>query len=749
MKKRKTKKERYIPNKFTAAMQKKLVVLFLIVLLAFIGLSARLIWINKESGEKYKKQVLSQQRYDSTTIPYKRGDIVDAKGTKLAVSEKVYNVILDTDQMLSSEDNVNPTIRALVSCFGVEEGKLRSYIAENPNSKYYILAKQLTHDEISEFLALQEDTENNPNIKGVWFEEEYRRTYPNGSLASDVIGFTGKNNAGTYGLEQYYNDILNGVNGRTYGYLNENSDLERTTKAAVDGNTIVSTLDANIQSIAERCIKEFNEEYKDAVRPGYGSKSTGCIIMNPNNGEVLAMVNFPNYDLNNPMDTTKLVGLNYVAENGTISDDVITEESLETMTDEEISSNLNALWKNLCISNTYEAGSVSKPFTTAAGLESGKLTGNETYDCQGYLEVGDYKIRCHTRAGDGVLTLAEAIERSCNVALMYEGMAIGKDIFLEFQHNFNFGLKTNIDLAGESRTASLVHTEETMGPTELATCTFGQGFNVTMIQMAAAFSSLINGGYYYEPHVVSKIINSDGATVKTIEPRVLKQTISNTTSEKIVEYCNTVVTGEFGTGKKAKPAGYTVGGKTGTAEKLPRGNQKYVVSFMGYAPAEDPQVLIYIVIDEPNMVMQDLGTAYAATLAKDILTEVLPYMNIFMTEELTEEQRAELEARQIKIAEALNAGHEPVADNEEDGEMQGADGEEVTSKEGEETPEEGTLEEGTAPSESENTEEEEQEIHPPVGVYDPETGYAIDPETGEYYDPVTGEHLTGSPSFME
>lgn len=737
------KAEKYIPNKFTAKMQKKLVILFLVVLLAFVGLGARLVMINKESGEKYKKKVLSQQRYDSMTIPYRRGDIVDAKGTKLAVSEKVYNVILDTDQMLSDKKYAEPTIRALVSCFGIEEEKVRSYIADNPKSKYYILKKQLTHDEISGFLAMQEDTKNHPNINGVWFEEEYRRTYPNGQLASDVIGFTGRNNAGTYGLEQYYNDTLNGVNGRTYGYLNEDSDLERTTKAAVDGYTLCSTLDANIQSIAERCVLEFNEEYKDACRSGYGSKSTAFIIMDPNNGEVKAMGNFPSYDLNNPLDTSKLVGLNYVDEKGNISDDIITEEALETMSDEEISANLNALWKNACISNTYEAGSVSKPFTTAAGLESGKLLGNESYVCNGVLEVGGEQIHCHNRSGDGGVTIAQAIEISCNVALMHEGFAIGKDTFIEFQHNFNFGLKTNIDLTGEARTAELIHTDKTMGVTELATSTFGQGFNVTMIQMAAAFSSLINGGYYYEPHMVNRIVNADGTTVRTIEPRLLKQTISNSTSDKIVEYCNTVVSGANGTGKKAKPAGYVIGGKTGTAEKLPRGNGKYVVSFLGYAPADNPQVLIYIVIDEPNMQLQDLGTRYAATLAKDILTEVLPYMNIFMTEELTDEERADLEARQIKIAEALNAGRDSVSDNEP------GDTEEDGTQDGTEPT-------GAAPDDAAsgdgNSEDGEEggsrTVNPPIGVYDPETGYAIDPETGEYYDPVTGEHLTGSPSFM-
>ncbi len=722
------KAKNYVPNKFTGGMQKKLVVLFLAVFLAFIGLSARLVLINKESGEKYKKKVLSQQRYDSMTIPYRRGSIIDAKGSKMAVSEKVYNVILDTDQLLSDKKNLDPTVRALVSCFGAQEEKLRAYIADNPGSKYYIVKKQQTYDEISSFVKMQEDTAKNPNIKGVWFEEEYKRIYPNGSLACDVIGFTGRNNTGSYGLEQYYDTTLNGINGRTYGYLNENSDLERTTKAAVDGYTLGSTIDLNIQSIAERCVLEFNEEYKDAYRTGYGSKSTGFIIMNPNNGEVKAMGNFPSYSLNDPLDKTKLIGLNYVDEKGSIRDDVITEESLAAMSSEEIGANLNALWKNLCITNTYEAGSVSKPFTTATGLESGKLTGNETYLCTGSLEVGDHTIHCHNRYGDGQLSLAEAIERSCNVALMYEGFSIGKDTFLEFQHNFNFGLKTNIDLAGEARTASLVFNKDTMGQTELATCTFGQGFNVTMIQMAAAFSSLINGGYYYEPHMVNRIINADGTTVRTIEPRILKQTISNSTSAKIVEYCNTVVTGENGTGRKAKPAGYTLGGKTGTAEKLPRGNKKYVVSFMGYAPADDPQVLVYIVIDEPNMQMQDLGTRYAAEMAKDILTEVLPYMNIFMTEELTEEERADLEARQIKIAESLNARHESVSENS-----------------AEPAKPETTVSENTA----EAPKEEPKQIKPPVGIYDPETGYAIDPQTGEYYDPVTGEHLTGSPSMIE
>ena len=207
-------------------MQKKLVVLFLFVLSAFIGLSVRLILINRDNGERYKRQVLSQQRYDSRVIPFKRGDIVDCKGTKLAVSEKVYNVILDAELVNEKPEYVEATLQALGSCLGLDTSEIRSFLTANPNSKYRVLAKRLSYDEISPFVELQNDTKNNPNIKGIWFEEEYKRVYPGGSLACDVIGFTGKDNTGTYGLEEYYNDTLNGINGREYGYLNDDSTLE-------------------------------------------------------------------------------------------------------------------------------------------------------------------------------------------------------------------------------------------------------------------------------------------------------------------------------------------------------------------------------------------------------------------------------------------------------------------------------------------------------------------------------------------
>lgn len=711
-------------SKFTMRMQKKLVVLFLLVLLAFAGLSYQLFVITRDNGERYKKQVLSQQRYDSTTIPYKRGSILDTNGSVLAASEKVYNVILDAVAVSEKEEYLEPTLEALRSQFGIDISDVRSYIAENKEtSRYRVLAKRLSYEEISGFLDLQ-NTEGS-NVKGIWFEEEYKRVYPGNTLACDVIGFTTNDNIGQYGLEEYYNDILSGTAGREYGYLNDDSDLERRTIAAEDGNSIVTTIDANIQSIAEKYLLKFNEEYKDNYHVGNGAENVGCIIMKVDTGEILAMASYPNYDLNNTRELSALLGMPMLDADGKKTGEYITEENLESIETEELFYlHLDALWKNFCISDTYEPGSVSKPFTVAAGIESGSITGNESYYCDGYLHVGEYDIKCHNTYGDGWLTVQEGVERSCNVAMMYVGQAMGTENFSKFQHIFNFGLKTNIDLQGEARTASLIYTKDTMGPTEMATNTFGQTFNVTMIQMITGFCSLINGGYYYEPHVVSKIVSPSGATVQNIEPRVLKQTISEETSETIKEFCNTVVTGEHGTGKTARPAGYMIGGKTGTAETLPRKNGEYVVSFMGYAPADNPEIAIYVVVDRPNVRYQD-DAKFATKIVRSILTEVLPYMGIFMTEELSESEIAELEALQIEIMTPPETEETEGTEGEEGGEG----GEGVN---GEENGDDG-----------ENNQPEKEEVWKNFAI-DPATGYAVDPGTGNLVDPVTGAVIGSS-----
>ena len=650
--------------------QGKLVVLIIFVLLAFAGLGLKLLFINMTKGEQYKKTVLSQQSYDSITIPYKRGDILDSNGNKLATSDKVYNLIIDAKQMLSKEDYLEPTMTALKTCFPeFPEGEVRAFIASNPNSQYYVTLKQLEYERMAAFVEMQNNTEEYPNIKGVWFEEEYRRVYPNGSLACDVSGFTGKDNLGNYGLEQSSNSVLNGTNGREYGYLNDDKTLERTTIPATDGYNIVSTIDGNIQQIVERYIKEFNDEYTNAARTGNGARNVGCIIMDVNNGNILAMAGYPVFDLNNPRDTSALIGSPMVNEKGNIDyeAEVITAENIDTLLSDDAKTyqNLNYLWKNFCISATYEPGSVAKPFTVAAGLESGKMSGNEYYTCNGQLHVGDHDIKCHNykTGGDGTLSVQESIEKSCNVALMLMGRQIGKSTFLEYQEKFNFGLKTNIDLYGESRTSSLVFNTQSMGDTELATSTFGQGYNVTMIQTIAAFASLINGGYYYEPHVVKQITAPDGSIVENISPRVLKQTVSASTSELIRQYCKGVV--DNGTGKTARPAGYSIGGKTGTAETVPRDKINYVVSFMGYAPTDNPQIAIYVVVDRPNAVFQD-DAKYATRIVRNILTEVLPYMNIYMTEELSDKEREELDSLESTITSA-NTDEDEAEETNEDG----------------------------------------------------------------------------------
>ncbi len=715
--------------KFSMSMQKKLVVLFGIVLLAFLGLAARLVYINQEKGAEYTKKVLSQQQYQSVTLPYKRGDILDANGTKLAISEKVYNLIVDCKAMLEKEDYLEPTVDALISCFPqLNRTELTNYVKGNPSRRYYVAAKQLTYDEISGFVEIQNNTKEHPNVKGIWFEEEYKRVYPNGSLASDVIGFTIKDDEGVgfkgnYGLEAYYDDILNGSNGREYGYLNEDSTLERTTIPANDGYNLVTTIDANIQSIIEKHLAEYNETYKDNHRTGNGAQNVGCIIMDVNTGGILGMAGYPSFDLNNPSNIDALIGTQLLTAEGKVTEEetVITQENLEeVLADSDVRyANLNGLWKNFCISNTYEPGSTAKAFTIAAGLESGKMTGNEFYTCKGALKVANYVIKCHNYGigGDGTLNVQQSLEQSCNVALMLMGEQIGKDVFLEYQERFNFGLRTNIDLAGESRTKALVFNESNMGPTELATSTFGQGYNVTMIQMLAGFCSLINGGYYYEPHVVSKITTTDGALVQNIEPRIIKQTISESTSALIRQYCKGVV--DNGTGKTARPAGYSIGGKTGTAEMGVRDKQNYVVSFIGFAPVDDPEIAIYVVVDRPNIPKQD-DAKHATRLVRSILTEVLPYLNIFMTEELSEAEIKELEELDLEIIMAATAG-QSVSGNrlsDEEGTVSGnslttgEEGEEITNANG-----------GDITSSIPAPED--------VGDTAPLTGVLIDPSTGE------------------
>ncbi|MCD8154805.1 MAG: cell division protein FtsI [Clostridiales bacterium] len=596
-------------------MQKKLVILFLVVMAVLLFLVLYLTYINASSGDKYRKQVLSQaqQSYESETLAAKRGDIYDRDGNILATSNKVYNVILDCKALNESDDGTDATVQALVEVLGLDEEEIREYLTDEDTreSQYQILMKNLSMDLKKTFEEYadpgedsgltEEELAEREKITGVWFEEDYLRVYPFGSTACDTIGFTFSRDTADWGLEGYYNSTLTGVDGRQYGYVNEDSDVEQTIVEATDGNNIVTTLDLGIQEIVEK--------YVDAFMEGMGAENVGVIVMDPNTGEILAMDGGDRYDLNSPRDMTS----------------VYSDDEIASMNDAETVEALNDMWSNFCTTETYEPGSVVKPIVMAAALDTGVITTSDTFLCDGGESFdSDTFIQCAVYPDShGTETLAEIIANSCNDGMMQIASKMGVSGMLEAQSLFNFGTRTGIDLPNEG--TGILFTEETMGTTELAASGFGQGFTLTMIQEISTMCSVINGGYYYQPHLVSEITDSNGSTVKTISPTLVNQTISEETSAEIRSYMQKSV--EEGTSIYSKVQGYSSGGKTGTAEKLPRGNGNYLVSFIGFAPVEDPQVVIYVVVDEPNTDDQASST-YAQYIAQAILSEVLPYMNV-------------------------------------------------------------------------------------------------------------------------
>lgn len=646
-KRRKRNSFHFLKRKFSKIMQKKLVLLFSLVVLAFAILIGRIIQINAMNGEKYTKVVLDQQQYDSRVIPFRRGDIVDRNGTKLATSERVYNVILDVKAMLEKEEYKKPTIKVLKDCFGIAEEDVEELIESSPESRYNVLLKGVDYDTAKKFEAIDEDEEKYPYVTGIWLEEDYVRKYPYNTLASDVIGFSNADDVGTIGLEASYNAILNGVDGREYGYLEEGALLERTIKEAENGNTIVSTIDAELQKIVEKHILEFNETYKDNAEEGNGSLNTAVIIADPQSGEILAQASYPNFNLNEPRDISAYY----------------TEKELKKMKEEEKVEILNNLWKDFCVSDSYEPGSTAKPFTVAAGLETGKIKGNEVYTCGGSLVVAEdtEPINCHYTAGHGTQTIAQAIANSCNVAMMEMIKVIGADDFYRYQSIFGFGAQTGIDLPAEAE--GILQDPELVGPVDLATNSFGQNFNVTMEQMVAGMSALINGGNYYEPHVVKQIQDENGNVIETKESVLKKRVISEQTSTMVKQYMKAVMEGT-GTGASAAVDGYDIGGKTGTAEKYPRNSGKHLLSFIGYAPQDEPEVLIYVVIDEPNVESQE-DSSLVLNLAHNIMAEAFPYLNVSTIDgqpvaapEQTDEPEADQEDVQVQTDDEAESGGE-------------------------------------------------------------------------------------------
>ena len=643
-------------------MKRKLALLFVVIVLLLMGIIVRLVYINRVSGEQYKKRVLAQQDTKSQTLPYKRGDIYDRNGTVLATSEKVYNLILDPGVLWKNYDEdakkdcVEPTLSALVEYFDLDRSELNTIMQDKKDSHYVMLKKQLTKSEVQDFEEAMDDKDS--RIEGVWLEDTYIRRYPYDSLACNVIGYTVSGNVGQYGIEQQYSDTLNGEDGRTYNYLNEDLEQEKNVRAAVDGDSVMSTIDVTLQEIVEKAIDDFQEKYTNNFREGEaGSKTAAAIMMDPNTGEILAMASNRKYDLNQPYDL--------------VANGIATQEESDAMTEEERLDKLNELWRNFCVSDTYEPGSTAKPITVAAALESGVVHDGDTFLCDGRQNVGGHEIWCAKKIGHGVIDLEGSLKFSCNDALMQIAAKLGEEEYSKYQNLFNLGLRTGIDLPGEARTDSLIYYAKdlapsdnlAMGATDLATNSFGQNFNVTMVQLISAFSATINGGYYYQPHVVKKIMDSNGGTVKNVEPILLRRPISSKTSALIRQYLYATMygaqdaNGNNATGRAARIAGYAMGGKTGTAEKIPRDKTNYLVSFIGFAPADSPQVVLYVVVDEPNAPKQSTSS-FAQEIWKNIMKQALPYLNIYPTEEIPEDMKAEVEAEQAAAAEAAASEEE-------------------------------------------------------------------------------------------
>lgn len=633
-------------------MQEKLAITVLVIMLALFALVIVLYNIVKNKGEDYNQIVLGHQDYESRTIPYKRGNIVDRNGTYLAVSEKVYNLILDPKQMLDTEENyeyLEATLDALNECFGYDKEELRTLIEERKDSQYVIYAKQLPaedkekfenyqNEKNQEYRELSTDEGGNRRINGVWFEEEYKRIYPYNELACNVIGFALKDGNASGGVEQYYNDVLTGINGREYGYLNSDANLERTVKPAENGQTLELTIDVNIQKIVQK--------YLDEWQAGIGSDVAAAIVMDPNTGEILAMDTSTRYNLNDPYDLSAYYS----------------EAELSAMDDEERANAWYKMWRNFCVSDTYEPGSPQKAFTVAGAMEEGIISGNEVFECGGVLEVGGWPIRCVARSGHGPLTVTQGLMKSCNVVMMRISQMEGKENFVKYQDIFGFGSKTGIDLPGEADTSGLVYRAENMDAASLATNSFGQNYNCTMVQMAAAYSALINGGSYYEPHVVRQILNDQGSVVEKKEPRLVREVASENTSNFIKNALYQTVSGDGGTAGAAAVEGYEVGGKTGTAQKQPREEKNYLVSFIGFAPAYDPQVLVYVVLDTPHLEGEEQAhSMFASEIFSKIMGDVLPYMNVFPTTD-TEQAQDEGLAQQD---EGIISGSEETGENGE------------------------------------------------------------------------------------
>ena len=557
----------------------------------------------------YQKKATMQQLQD-TEISAKRGDIYDRNMEVLATSATAYTVYI-TPQDIKDDDTAKLLAKGLSELLDVEYDKVYS---ATKKTTYYEKIKT----KVDQALANKVRTFISENKLGaiVGLDEGSKRYYPNDNLASTILGFVGADNQGLNGLESYYDDMLKGVPGRVIAAKNATgADMPFSYEKVVDaqtGNSLVLTIDSYIQYVAEKYLEEAVSQYSCNER--------GCVIvMDPKTGEIYAMATKPDYNPNTPFTIY----------------DAKTAEAIEGLTGDErtkaISDAQQKQWRNKAICDTYEPGSVFKIVTGSAAYEESKISKNSTFNCSGKINIAGTTYNCHKHSGHGHQNLAGAFQNSCNPAFIQIGQMLGTELFFKYFQAYGLTEKTGIDLPGEASTVAGVsyHDISTMSIVDLASESFGQGFNVTPIQLATAVCASVNGGYLVKPHVVKKVVDSEGNTVKKIEKTVKRQVISAETSKAICSFLEGVVT--EGSGKNSYVAGYRVGGKTGTSQKLAQSNadgvKRLVASFCGVAPCDEAQLVCLVVLDEPNAPVVYGGTL-AAPVAGKIFADVLPYLGV-------------------------------------------------------------------------------------------------------------------------
>ncbi len=578
--------------------RKKILIIFTVVILILLLLAGRLVYLMVFCSEYYGKKAedLHERERD---IKAARGKIIDATGTVLATNRTVCTISVIHSQVKEPEK----VIEVLTKELGMEEETVRKRV-EKVSSIERVKSNvdKETGDKI-----------RNYKLGGVKVDEDYKRYYPYDTLASKVLGFTGGDNQGIIGLEVIYEDYLKGENGKILtltdarGVEIENAGERR--REPVDGNNLHISLDYNIQLYCEQAAKK--------VMEAKSADSVSVIVMNPQNGEIMAMVNVPEFNLNDPFTLVNTPGEQ--------------KETVETAASEEEKKQdlLNQMWRNQCINDTYEPGSVFKIITAASAFEEGVVALEDNFFCPGYKMVEDRRIHCHKRTGHGAETFTQGIMNSCNPVFIELGMRLGTDNFYKYFHQFGLLERTGIDLPGEAMT--IMHNKKNVGPVELATVSFGQSFQITPIQLATTVSSLVNGGNRVTPHFGVSVKNDQGELVETLQYEVKEDIVSSDTSQVLRSVLEQVVS--EGSGKRAKIEGFSIGGKTATSQTLPRSANKYISSFLGFAPAENPQVLALTIINNPQGIYY--GGTIAAPVVQEIFSNILPYLGI---EKKTEEQ---------------------------------------------------------------------------------------------------------------